>query len=266
MGHEVFISYPSLDKTVADAVCHALEDHGIRCWVAHRDVIPGQEWAAAIVEAIAACRILVLVITEATKHSTHLAREVELAAAHAVVIVPFHVHDVRLTGSLQYFLESRHWLDAMTPPLEAHLQRLSDVVNRLLESTSRSPDPTGSSEPIRVLVHFARFVATTTLCCFINVTNWCRDEDVEITHVWLEGAHKKHFAHNPDRPLPKRLRPRESWETWIPVPSLEGEFHDVDWYSSGRVRVSTGEVVVSSRNDSVPPEGSVPGGPIAKFP
>jgi hypothetical protein len=32
MSHQVFISYSRHDKTTADAVCHALEARGLRCW------------------------------------------------------------------------------------------------------------------------------------------------------------------------------------------------------------------------------------------
>ena len=52
MPHDVFISYSSKDKNVADAVCAVLERNGIRCWVAPRDVIPGIVWGTAIVGAI----------------------------------------------------------------------------------------------------------------------------------------------------------------------------------------------------------------------
>jgi hypothetical protein len=38
MAHDVFISYSSKDKPVADAVCAGPEGRGIRCWVAPRDI------------------------------------------------------------------------------------------------------------------------------------------------------------------------------------------------------------------------------------
>ena len=53
MGWDVFLSYSSKDKPVADAACHALESAGIRCWIAPRDIVPGAEWGASIVKAIA---------------------------------------------------------------------------------------------------------------------------------------------------------------------------------------------------------------------
>ncbi|MFP4660789.1 MAG: TIR domain-containing protein [Halanaerobiales bacterium] len=38
MAHDVFISYSTRDKHVADAVCNALEYNKIRCWIAPRDI------------------------------------------------------------------------------------------------------------------------------------------------------------------------------------------------------------------------------------
>ncbi len=39
MAHDIFTSYPSEDKNVANAVCSRLETLGVRCWIAPRDAI-----------------------------------------------------------------------------------------------------------------------------------------------------------------------------------------------------------------------------------
>src|SRR5262249_41980749 len=52
MPHEVFLSYASNDEAVVEAVCTALESRGIGCWMAPRDVIPGAQYAEAIITAI----------------------------------------------------------------------------------------------------------------------------------------------------------------------------------------------------------------------
>ena len=57
---DVFISYASPDSAVADAVCAALERDGVTCWVAPRDVIPGEFYGDAIVRAIDAATAVVL--------------------------------------------------------------------------------------------------------------------------------------------------------------------------------------------------------------
>ena len=42
MLHDVFISYASEDKLVADAVAAILEQKGIKSWIAPRDVTVGE--------------------------------------------------------------------------------------------------------------------------------------------------------------------------------------------------------------------------------
>lgn len=60
MNHDVFISYSSKDKTTALAICHVLEEHRIRCWMAPRDIPPGADYGDVIDEAIVGCRLFVL--------------------------------------------------------------------------------------------------------------------------------------------------------------------------------------------------------------
>jgi hypothetical protein len=134
MAHDVFISYSSRDKNTADAVCAALERNRIRCWIASRDVMPGKEWGEEIVQAISNSQIMVLVFSSAANRSQQVLREVERAVNKNVIIVPFRIEDVLPTRSMEYFLYSTHWLDALTPDLEKHIGRLVDTVGKLLAS------------------------------------------------------------------------------------------------------------------------------------
>ena len=132
MAHDVFISYASGDKSVADAVCATLELRGIRCWIAPRDVLPGLHYGEAIIDAIHECRIMVLVFSSKANLSGHIPKEIERAVSHGSTIMPLRIEDVVPAKSLDYFIGSVHWLDALTPPLEAHLQRLAGNVQTLL--------------------------------------------------------------------------------------------------------------------------------------
>ena len=58
---DVFISYPSENKAIADAVCHYLEGNLIKCWYAPRDIKPGAVWEDAIMEAISGSKVFVLI-------------------------------------------------------------------------------------------------------------------------------------------------------------------------------------------------------------
>ena len=133
---DVLISYSNADKTIADAVCAILEKRGVRCWIAPRDISPGAEWASAIAEAIPSSRILVLIHSKSSNESRQVMREVERAVHYDLTIVPFRIEEVALSRSLEYFISSCHWLDAMTPPLEAHIRHLADRLLQLLDRKS----------------------------------------------------------------------------------------------------------------------------------
>jgi len=131
MSFDVFISYATQDKQVADAACATLEKSGIRCWVAPRDLRPGEEYGAGIAKAIDGCKALVLIFSSSANASAQIRREVERAVSRGAAILPIRIEDILPTDSLSYFVGSVHWMDAITPPLEDHLQHLAEVLKTL---------------------------------------------------------------------------------------------------------------------------------------
>lgn len=132
MAHDVFISYSVKDKNVADAVCANLEARGIRCWIAPRDIRPGGTWAEEIVQAIGASRALVLIFSSHSDNSEMVNRELDIATDHRLAIIPFRIEDIAPSGETRFYLAGKHWLDAMSPPLERHLETLAAAVQPLL--------------------------------------------------------------------------------------------------------------------------------------
>lgn len=133
-GFDVFISYSHVDKATADATCATLEHAGIRCWIAPRDITPGDEWGTAIVKAIDQCRAMVLIFSASANGSKQIRREVERAVNSGVPIIPVRIENVAPTEAMAYFMGTVHWLDAMTAPLENHLQRLARSIRALLQT------------------------------------------------------------------------------------------------------------------------------------
>ena len=142
MKHDVFLSYSKSDKTVADAACVTLERHGIRVWIAPRDVTPGSDWGESIVDAITNSRAVVLVLSASSNDSPQVRREVQRAFEHNITVIPLRVENVAPGRALEYYIGPVHWLDALTPPLEAHLERLADTVSRLVATTPAVPPGT----------------------------------------------------------------------------------------------------------------------------
>jgi hypothetical protein len=136
ISFDVFISYPHQDKPIADGACAKLEASGIRCWIAPRDVPPGKEWAAAIIDAIDHSRVMVLIFSSGANQSKQVHREVQRAFDREVPVVPLRIENVAPEKSLAYYMGPVHWLDALTPPLEKHLQQLAESVRALTKIKS----------------------------------------------------------------------------------------------------------------------------------
>ena len=134
VDHDVIISYATADKPIADAVCAGLEARGIRCWIAPRDILAGTNYQEAIIDAINTSRIMVLIYSSHSNDSPHVIREATLAMSKRVIIIPLKVEDAPLSKTMEFIISVPHWLDALTPPLEEHIEMLSQTVNTLLES------------------------------------------------------------------------------------------------------------------------------------
>jgi hypothetical protein len=138
--YDVFISYSKSDKNVADAICSALESRENRCWIAPRDVMFGVFYPEVIVHALNSSRIFVLVFSNSANKSNHVKREAEIAVNRGIPIIPFRIENVLPIESMQYLLCTSQWLDAMTLPLEGHLQKLAETVRALLAKNEKVSD------------------------------------------------------------------------------------------------------------------------------
>jgi tetratricopeptide (TPR) repeat protein len=132
MAHDVFISYSNKDKNVADAVCSILEKNGVRCWIAPRDITPGAPFAEAIIDGIKESKIFVLIFSSNSNQSNQVIKEVDRAVHHCLAIIPLRLEDVPMSKQLEYYVSDVHWLDALTPPLEAHISKLCKIIHKLL--------------------------------------------------------------------------------------------------------------------------------------
>jgi hypothetical protein len=132
MAHDVFISYSSKDKPIADAICANIEASGIRCWIAPRDIAPGEDWPTAITRAISQSRIMVLVFSSSSNSSDDVGREIILAANSKLVIIPFKIENVEPEPGKQYYLARTHWLDAINPPTQGQINILIERVRALI--------------------------------------------------------------------------------------------------------------------------------------
>jgi hypothetical protein len=139
MTHDIFISHSSHDRDVADAACAALEQRGFRCWIAPRDMLPGQDYGEAIAAAIGASRLLLLIFSAETSESVQARREVEQAGGRGLPVLAFRIADIAPAPALQFLIGEGQWFDALTPPIAPHLDYLGDRIAALLDDAGRGP-------------------------------------------------------------------------------------------------------------------------------
>ena len=134
MGGGVFISYSQADRECAFELVGQLEEQGVQCWIAPRDITPSADWASEIMDAISAAQVMILVFSASSNQSPQVRREVERAVHKRLSILPFRIEDVPLSKSLEYFLSTQHWMDAFPPPRGVHYARLCSYLKTQLNS------------------------------------------------------------------------------------------------------------------------------------
>jgi hypothetical protein len=130
-GYDVFISYSTLDRKTADAIVAGLEERGLRCWIAPRDVLPGMPYGQAIITAMNQCKAMIVVFSSSANASEQVMQEVERGVSKRMTIMPLRIENEIPTGAMELFLSARHWLDALEPPFQSTLDQLAQAIRAL---------------------------------------------------------------------------------------------------------------------------------------
>jgi TolB-like protein/tetratricopeptide (TPR) repeat protein len=148
-ARDAFVSYANQDTAVAETVCANLERHGLRCWIAPRDVVPGALYADSIVRAINGTKLMVLVLSQHSVASPHVSKEIERASSKRRPIIALRIDTAPLTPALEYFLSESQWVDATIGGLDAALAKLSEAIRFSLLSGAHAlaPAPAGLGTP-----------------------------------------------------------------------------------------------------------------------
>ena len=127
MDHDVFISYSSKEKSVAYGVCHYLEEHGIKCWIAPRDIPPSSDYGDLIDKAIESCSVTVLIFSQWASLSKWVKGEINVAFDEGKPIIPFRIDETAITGALRVMLKQKHWIEAYP----SYVDRLPDLLRSI---------------------------------------------------------------------------------------------------------------------------------------
>lgn len=144
--HDVFISFSSLDSADAALLCERLEKEGIVCWISTRDVKPGENYQAAIVNAIKAAKIVVLAFSANANGSPEVSKELSLASAFKVTVIPVRMTEALPQGAFLYELSTRQWIDAFKK-WDSALELLVSTAKRICARPSELEDRPAFERP-----------------------------------------------------------------------------------------------------------------------
>jgi len=159
MSKQVFISHSSDDRELAEGLVKVLEEFGIECWIADRDIPAGKSWDVSIINAIEKCSGSIFLISENSNKSEQTKREVQIAVESDKWLIPICIDGVEPSKKFKYYLTSKQWLHLSTPPetnelrdllneiskevaeeIELNEQKISTEVNRLKNNLDQNSD------------------------------------------------------------------------------------------------------------------------------
>ena len=145
MGAEVFVSYSSLDRDRVMPVVESLRGNGISVWVDEGNIHAADLWSEQIVQAIADCRVMVVMLSQNSTDSHNVVKEVMLASEQKKALLPVYLEPADIPANLQYQLAGIQHLELYG---ENEQQVLEDLANGLAkrgvsrEGGAAVPQPT----------------------------------------------------------------------------------------------------------------------------
>jgi len=107
---DVFISYSSKDKSIADQLVTHIENAGFACWIAPRDIEGGAEYSEIIENAISNCKVFVLIFSENSEKSPWVKSELNIAFSENKYLIPYIIDRTPLKGTMRLLLNDKHWI------------------------------------------------------------------------------------------------------------------------------------------------------------
>jgi hypothetical protein len=129
----IFICYSSKDEAIARGVVEFLEAEGLDCWIASRDVQPGQNYQETIVQALEKAQGIVFLFSESSGTSGEIKKELSLAGGYKTPVFPLRLSPITPTGALRYELATRQWIDIF-PDREQALRKLARTISHVLDA------------------------------------------------------------------------------------------------------------------------------------
>lgn len=124
-----FLSHASADAELAQQLCERLESQGVRCWIAPRDLTPGNPYSSEIVHGIEGSDALILLATATAVTSHNVLNELEQAHRLHKTLLTVMIGKPEISRQLSYYIARLHWIEAAAPSMESVAARLAQTLH-----------------------------------------------------------------------------------------------------------------------------------------
>ncbi len=114
MSTEVFVSYSSQDYERVMPLVDRLRSAGVAVWVDEGNIDAATLWSESIVEAIAECQVLIMMVSSHSTDSHNVLKEVMIASESKKTILPIYLEQADIPAKLKYQLtgiQHLEWFD-----------------------------------------------------------------------------------------------------------------------------------------------------------
>lgn len=130
----LFVCFSSKDEAVAREVVESLEASGLKCWISLRDVLPGQNYQEAIVQALEIASGIVFLFSEYSNKSMEIRKELSIGGSINVPVFPLRLSPIAASGALRYELAIRQWIDIF-PHRQHALGKLAQTIKDTIDGS-----------------------------------------------------------------------------------------------------------------------------------
>lgn len=204
MDIDVFISYHTeSSQQIADAIVNKLESKGIRCWYAPRNV--QNAYGGSIANAINSCKVFLLILNRSASESVHVLNEISMATdrlnrGEDIKIIPFHVADQQIEPEAKFFISRLHWIDAMTPPMEEHIDKLAELITNMLSPPAHMPSTQSIWQQIQHADEFSALLSKLSALLSTQSAPMCLGGSMS-----MEPILRRDLRHRDDQKVPEPL-------------------------------------------------------------
>ena len=183
MSTEVFVSYSSQDYERVMPLVDRLRSAGVATWVDEGNIDAATLWSESIVEAIAECRVLIMMVSSHSTDSHNVVKEVMIASESKKTILPIYLEPSDIPAKLKYQLTGIQHLEWFDGGSDEVFETLKDGLakrgvtidgqtpNQAPQKTPRKPHrppslPSPPSPPASTAKNIA-LAALAILCAFL---------------------------------------------------------------------------------------------------